>query len=375
MKLLPNGYTAEVDQCDATAWYESVSTFADANLYQLWQQGAGRERFTDVSRIVVRDGVELVAAAEVRLFRVPFTPFGIAYALWGPLCRRTRESERGIFRLAIQAMRQEYVTRRGMILRVSPRLVAERDDDCLGALSDEGFSPVPDIKRRQSLILDLSPALDDLRKGLDKKWRNCLSKAERAGLTIQSGTTEDLFATFIGIYERMLKRKQFAPSADIQKHLRIQQALPAHLKMRVVIASSGADACAGAIYSALGDTAVYLFGATDETGMRTSASYLVQWEVLKALKDVGIKHYDVNGVDQIANPGTYHFKRGLAGRHGVPVTFLGQFQALDESIANRSLLAVDRLQRSMRIARAKWAQREKDEKVKPVESDAAAESA
>jgi hypothetical protein len=100
---------------------------------------------------------------------------------------------------------------------------------------------------------------------------------------------------------------------------------------------------------------VYLFGATDEQGMQTSAAYLVQWEIVQALKAAGVRRYDLNGIDPERNPGTYHFKRGLSGKKGLPVTFAGQFQAADFSLGNYSLLLAERLRSSIRLARAERA--------------------
>ena len=351
---LASGYRAEVDSIDPRAWYEQVAAFSDANLYQLWHHGAGDAPLTRVSPFVLRKDGEVVAAAEVRLFRLPVVRRGIAYVLWGPVCRR-HDLGPDVFRQAIRAMRNEYVGRRGMVLRISPRLLVEQHQHEVRAMADEEFSAVEHVRATTSLVVDLTPDLEELRRDLEKKWRNCLSKAERSGLTIESGTGLDLFDAFVGVYDRMLQRKQFAPSADIQKHRRIQQHLPEHLKMRVVVASHEGQPCAGAIYSALGDTAVYLFGATDDAGMRTSASYLVQWEVVTALKAHGSSYYDLNGINPASNPGTYHFKLGLAGKKANEVTFAGQFQASDASIANYPLLLADRVRHGMRTARARRA--------------------
>jgi lipid II:glycine glycyltransferase (peptidoglycan interpeptide bridge formation enzyme) len=151
----------------------------------------------------------------------------------------------------------------------------------------------------------------------------------------------------------MLQRKRFTPQADVQRHRRLQQDLPEHLKMRVVIASHGGNPCAGAIYSALGDTAVYLFGATDDLGMRTCASYQVQWEIVRSLKQAGVNGYDLNGADPALNAGTYHFKRGLAGKRGAEVTFAPHFQAVHASLVNQTLLLVDRARLALRTVRSR----------------------
>jgi lipid II:glycine glycyltransferase (peptidoglycan interpeptide bridge formation enzyme) len=74
-------------------------------------------------------------------------------------------------------------------------------------------------------------------------------------------------------------------------------------------------------------------GATSDLGLRTNASYLVQWSFIRWLKEHGLVHYDLNGIDPVSNPGTYHFKRGLAGRCGRDVAFLGRFQVSDSSLS------------------------------------------
>jgi lipid II:glycine glycyltransferase (peptidoglycan interpeptide bridge formation enzyme) len=161
-----------------------------------------------------------------------------------------------------------------------------------------------------------------------------------------------LFDEFVHVYDRMLQRKQFVPSADIGRHRRIQQLLPESMKMQVVIARNQTGPCAGAIYSALGDTALYLFGATDDAGMKTSASYLVQWAIVKKLKERGVAYYDLNGINPQLNPGTYHFKRGLAGSKAIEVSFAGQFQTMKGSLANRCVEFGDRLRHQMQTRRA-----------------------
>jgi hypothetical protein len=349
---LASGYEAEVDAITPEAWCGQVAKFKDANLYQVWQHGAGNDPAT-VSRLVVRRGGATAALAEVRLLRAPLVRFTVAYALWGPLFKSDDPaSDADDFRQAVRAMRNEYAIRRGMVVRVNPRLFANQDDHMLSVLAEEGFLRVAHRRSSQSLIMDLSDDLDQIRRQLDKKWRNCLSKAERSNLTITSGDSIELFDGFVQLYERMLQRKQFVPSADIAKHRRIQQELPEPMKMQVVLASDDAGPCAGAIFSALGDTAVYLFGATDDAGMRSSASYLVQWTIIQQLKALGIAHYDLNGVDPKHNPGTYHFKRGLAGSRAVEVTFAGQFQTMKGSVANRSFLFADRIRHEITLLRA-----------------------
>jgi GNAT acetyltransferase-like protein len=353
IRPLSSGYSAEVGTIADDRWFEITQTFADANLYQVWQSGVAPRAFPGVGRLVLLKDGTAVAAAEVRLFTLPRTSVGIAYLRWGPMWRRRgAETDPEHFRQALRALRNEYVGKRGMILRLNPRLFVEEHAACERILAEEGFSERGSSSQAEkTLVMDLSPSLEELRAGLDKKWRNCLSKAERGGLTVTIGTGPELFREFGGIYSQMLERKQFAPTADFDAHVRLQGLLPESAKMTVIIARADGEPCAGAICSAMNDTALYLFGATNDAGMRTCGSYLVQWEAVKLLRQRGVREYDLHGINVVANPGTYTFKKGLAGRDGREVTFVGQRQALTPSLVSSFLLLGEKARTALRSAR------------------------
>jgi len=76
----------------------------------------------------------------------------------------------------------------------------------------------------------------------------------------------------------------------------------------------------------MGDTGLYLFGATNDVGMNSNGSYLIQWKYLEWLKQNNLAFYDLNGINPETNPGTYKFKEGLCGKNGKDVFFLGQWE-------------------------------------------------
>jgi hypothetical protein len=63
----------------------------------------------------------------------------------------------------------------------------------------------------------------------------------------------------------------------------------------------------------MGDSAIYLLGATSDNGLDAKGSYLLQWTLIQWLKESGVRGYDLGGIDPQQNPGVYHFKRGLSG--------------------------------------------------------------
>jgi len=97
--------------------------------------------------------------------------------------------------------------------------------------------------------------------------------------------------------------------------------------MKIMLCRSGAGVCAGLVCSAIGRTAIYLFGATSNIGMESSGSYLLHWKLIEHLKKDGRTVYDLHGINPVANPGTHRFKSDLAGKHGNEVGFLGAFES------------------------------------------------
>jgi lipid II:glycine glycyltransferase (peptidoglycan interpeptide bridge formation enzyme) len=323
---------AKFGHCDRQSWYELIGAFGDANLYQTWSYDMVRHKRRSVVHMVVRRNDTVVAAAQARVVRVPGMRIGIAYVRWGPMWRRIGVAEDAeVFRRAVRALRDEFSRRRGLVLRLYPLAYRNRDETLERILQEEGYRFYPAIKRDRTLVLDLRPALGELRTGLDQKWRNMLNQAERNGLELISGEEEGLFDEIARMHGEMAARKGLDVSNDIGHLKKVQRDLPQGLKLRVVLCRLAGELCAGAIFAAIGTTAVYVRGATSDAGLRSRGSYLVQWAFVRWLKEQGFLHYDLNGISPEANPGTYHFKRGLAGRCGRDVEFLGRCQVADSA--------------------------------------------
>src|SRR4029077_19264028 len=105
-------------------------------------------------------------------------------------------------------------------------------------LADEGFSPVGGARIARTLLLDLSPPIEDLRKGLRSHWLRYLKVAEKNQLEIIEGSDDELFGMFIGIYREMVGRKRFAEPNDIEEFRAIQKRLPEKFKMKILLCKS-----------------------------------------------------------------------------------------------------------------------------------------
>lgn len=316
------------ERLDEEEWTTVLEGFDDATLYQSWSYGAVRWGVPHLSHLVVTRGRQVVGAAQVRILRFPWGRSGIAYVPWGPLWRR-RGGENGPenLRIVLRALYREYAVRRGLLLRIVPAEAAgESEPTLLSVLAAEGFQKQDRPAPYRTILVDLRPPLEELRKNLLSRWRRELAVAERKHLRVRQGGTPELFEVFLPLYQQMLKRKKFTPGVDILEFRSLQRRLPDPLKMQVFIAESEGEPVAGVVVSCIGERGIYLLGATGDRGLKSRGSFLLHWRAMQWLKERGARSYDLGGIDPEANPGGYHFKKGLAGRD---VSHLGRFEACE----------------------------------------------
>ena len=318
-------FSTQVDQVSEAEWNALLDQFADASIYQTWAYGAVSWGERQLSHLILRREGSPVALAQLRIVRLPILRGGAAYLRWGPLCAPWQgDRDETACRAMMTALIDEYVRRRRMLLRVVPRQFQQDETSeslslmwrGLGLGLDAGFRPYRTIR------VDLTPPLEVLRKQLNQKWRNQLNGAERNGLEIVEGTGDELYRQFLELYRDLMARKRFETTVDVHEFRRIQQRLPDGKKMMILIGQKDGRPVTGLVGSVVGDMGIYLLGATSDEGMKTKGSYLVQWRMMRHLKERGCRFYDLGGINPEANPGVYHFKQGMGGQE---IRGLGRF--------------------------------------------------
>ncbi len=346
-------FNVEIDKVDKAGWDQLVTQFDDATIYQTWDYGVVRRGPDNVSQLVLKRDGEVLGCCLVTLRRLPFFNLGIAYVVWGPLWRKKGiPSDPDVFLHLIQALKKEYAVKRGLLLRITPNAVGEHKGPVQAIMEREGLERSPTVGAYRTLRIDLSPSLDDLRKNFLQKWRNHLNKAEKSGLTVIEGTKAELFGTFLSLMRQMLERKKFAPGVDYQEYSEVHEKLPEHLKMRVAVCEAQGEPISVVICTAIGDTGIYILGATGDKGKGLNGAYLLHWRFIQWLKQNGVRWYDLGGIDPQNNPGVYEFKLGIAGKSGsADEEFLGEFHgcfAMRARLTSFMLSASNRLRRNGR---------------------------
>lgn len=327
---LGDGYSVEKDRVNESEWTRLLSNFEDATLYQTWTYGVVRWGQGKLSHLVIKKGDNVVGLAQATIAKTPLIRAGIAYIPWGPLWRRKDTAiDLEDLRYVLRAIRHIYAQELGLLVRITPNSYKHDNPEIVELLKDEGYA----FKRKnyRTFLLDLSPSLEALRKGFDQKWRNQLNRSEKNGLSVKEGTSVSLYDSFAHLYKEMMGRKQFHTEVSIDQFRDIQTQQPEELKFRVLICEYDGKPISGIVASSIGNTGIYLLGATGDNGLTLKGNYLLQWHMVKWLKKSGFKYYDLGGIDPEVNPGVYHFKSGLRGED---VTFTGRFESTGSRLSS-----------------------------------------
>lgn len=310
-------------------WHDIVSPFDDLSLMQTWEYGEAKRRHQGwrVVHHIFRDSAKVVGAAQAVVKEIPVLRKGIVWINRAPLWRKS-DNDRTILRAMLNLLHTHWVLERSMYLRVAPPI--SDTVDAYALMKESGYSAIPHTQW-VSAVVDLTKTEIGLRGMLEKKWRNCLQKAERIGVTTIHGISDELFCEFLQDHEALLREKGFVTPVTPLFVRAMQALLPDDRKMLVFQARLQGRALGSILIAWYGQRAEYLVGAVQEEGKRLNAGQLLLWQALCVMKNRGVRWFDLGGVHPEKTPkGIYHFKAGL---RATPYQLVGEFDAAHGMVA------------------------------------------
>lgn len=331
---------------EQAAWNRFAGSAPAGHLLQSWEWGAFKAQWGwQPWRIVVEQagsapGHNILAGVQV-LVRRPFprVPFAVAYVPRGPVADPLTTAPRVLG--ALWAGLHRLCRRKRVIFcKIEPNLLATP------ALSAEwqsaGFCPASHIQPLSSSILDLDGDEEALLARMKPKTRYNIRLAGRRGVEVHAATTEDELRAFHAMMEVTGDRDEFVVRPfDYYRDAWRQfagaagPAAPAVTLLLATHPDHGAQPIGGLMIFAFAGEAIYLYGASSDTGREHMPNYLLQWEAIRWARAQGCRTYDFWGIpDQpeaaapaADNPnvrqglwGVYRFKQGFSGRE---VTYTG----------------------------------------------------
>ena len=187
-----------VDALRGADWDEAIAAFDDGIIDQTWAWQAACRGSDRLSTLHLERAGRIVAGCLVVIARVPLMRAGVAVAKFGPVWTLAGRADGDALREIVQALREEYVVKRGLYLRVVPRAHPGDSSAVADALLGAGFEHAPPDDPLRYLV-DLAQDEADARASLKSKWRYHLKKAEAAGLAVEEHSDAD----GIRVFQRM----------------------------------------------------------------------------------------------------------------------------------------------------------------------------
>lgn len=288
-----------------------------------------------------QDDDRIIGAASVRVRAVTFPGAGLAYIGAGPLLIQGFGDPDGPLALEsfISAATAEYVNRRQLSLRIAlPAVDTHVSSYVADVFLSQGFGLARSSRGYRTFLINLARSSEEIRASLSHKWRNQLNSALRRPISIELTSKAGAIARFAPLLDETSRRKGFTSELGASFFDRVQRLADDEERMLVAIAVADGHDVAGVVVSLLGETAVYVLGATTADGMKSKAAYALHWQVMQTAREIGCRWYDLGGINPETNPGVYHFKSGFGGSD---VVTPGPFEVRPSGVAGLVSRVVD----------------------------------
>jgi len=203
---------------------------------------------------------------------------------------------------------REFAARQGVFaVKIEPELAQSKET--AASLLKLGLAKVSHIQPNASTVLiDLSPTLDTVIANLNQKGRHAIRRAERDGVTATPVKTTDknchimydlLAATAAGSF-RIRGYNYYKTFWQRYENAGLGQ---------LFFAYAGGHIVAGAFAIAFGKKGTYKDGASVRERTTYGASHLLQWRIIRWMKDRDVTTYDLCGTPpsgEINNPAHSH---------------------------------------------------------------------
>jgi hypothetical protein len=298
------------------AWDRMAAQFDGVVQEQLGVYARTRWPSATPEGVVFSAGGEVVGGGLVMIQRLPLRLGGIAVVKWGPVFKdATRPDAEAVYTGMIDALVAEYAVKRGMMLSVLPRAATVPVNWQYQQLAQRGFHRGSSLLFPGRYIVKITPSEEVQRKSFDQKWRYHLNKSEKAGLSFERGGAE-CAAEFDALYQAMADRKNFPDHSAYNTIPALLGAEDPALRPELFFVRHEGEVVAGAIIFKAGDTAVYLFGATNDKALPLKAGFFLHSNIIRWLREnTAAKWYDLGGTDGFH--GLHQFKKGMVGSAGV----------------------------------------------------------
>jgi len=323
-----------IDSIDHKEWKSNSKYFKDYSVYQMWeyQQVRAARAGQQLNRILIVDDHDSpVLMGQMRIQRMPVLGLRIGYFQWGPLiqCEPYDESSA---REALILLRQSFLGSKVNVLRLKPNIENDNQGEQWGNLfSSAGFKRVTNVPPYQTIIVSLAESPEQILSVMDREARRNIRKAEKANIEFREGTSGEFFDILKRLYTQAKERKGFH-GIDADDLAEAQKLFAEEDKIKILIAYHENEPVSAHATAHIGLTAEPIIVANTPNGLKLGSSYLIWWKAYLRAKELGMRFYNLGGIDKKLNPNGYVFKKRMGGRE---VVHICSFEACVNPIAEK----------------------------------------
>jgi len=310
-------HSLSIEHVSGEAWDEAVATFDGVCQEQLYVFAKNRWPGVTCEPVLFMEEGEVVGGVLTMIQPLPLKLGAIAVSKWGPIFKDAKRADfEAIYAGAIEALIDEYDHKRHMMISVLPRAAWADTNIEFDYLQARGFRRGSQLKFPNRYVVNLRLDDEGQRKSFAQKWRYHLNKSMKAELEFEYAGPERI-GEFNALYETMTDRKKFADhSAYDDTIFPLMEIQNEALRPELFFVRHKGEIVAGAVIFKAGDTAVYLYGATNDQALPLRAGYFLHWHIIRWLRDnTKATWYDLGGTDGFQ--GLHQFKKGMVGDEGV----------------------------------------------------------
>lgn len=163
----------------------------------------------------------------------------------------------------------------------------------------------------QTVWVNLNLGTEKLKQNLSKHFRNDILRAKKKGVLVEKVKDETNVKLFYELCQSVSHAKNF--DLNTSELLMLNLLHREGLDSQLFVAYFEEKLCGGAFVIRSGESVHYMWGATDRNFSKLSIGEVLQWEVIEWAVSQKCHKYDLEGIDFKNNPGTYNFKKKLAG--------------------------------------------------------------
>ena len=287
-------------------WDEVVKKFPEANILQSPEYGKMNELLgeTVITEDFGNSGRALMIVRKAKrgwYLEVPC----------GPLIDWKNKD---LVKKAVSKMSEVAKEQKCGFIRIRPQLPATAEN--LKMLEKLGFKKSPmHLAAEHTVMVDLTKPEEEILAGMRRQTRYEVRRADKLGIKVISGNSEELFREFHAEQVKTAHRQNFIPPSE-KVLLAEREAFGDNIKIYVAETAEGEKIAYGLILGS-GKEADYYEAASTELNRKMPGAYALLWQAIRDLKKEGYERFNLWGIAPAGQPnhryaGVTTFKTGFS---------------------------------------------------------------